>query len=182
MKVQVQVKDQLLKAYLPQLTKQSEGNIHIVTRENDFGKYLISLVKTRYSKVPFHESADHITFRLPKCDALDAAESKFIYIPIEDQVKVCDRILVEFHTDFDRYYLAGKRMDKFTDKQIIEAFIVERGLSELLSDNERLKKRMYRQSMKDLKSMVKWLVRKARYRNLEISANVQAQLIHSKSA
>lgn len=182
MKVQVQVKDQLLKSYLPQLTKQSEGNIHIVTRENDFGKFLISLVKTRYTKVDFEESAHHITFRLPKCNALDAAESKFVYIPVEDQVKICDRILVEFHTDFDRYYLAGKRIGEYTDKQIIEAFIVERGLSEILADNERLSKRKYRQSMKDLDSMIKRLVRKARYRNLEISAKVGEQLIHSKSA
>jgi len=177
MTVNTEIKDPILRRYLVHLSQHSEGSIHKISRESDFGKYVTSLVK--YSNEPVNQNLekDVITFRLPKSRSLISAENYHLYIKKEDQRKIEDFLKATFNLDADRYFLQGLRQG-FQHKEIFEAFIIEREMTDLMPDNERLKKRIYRQSLNDVHGMVKKLCRSARLRNLEIQTNIRGQLIN----
>jgi len=181
MTVNLEISNSLFRSYLPKLCQLSEGNIHRISRNNNFGKYVCCLVAYGKKKQEYNIKENTVTFRLPKSDSLSTAQNRFLYFTKESQLKIEDMIKVCFDLDMDRYYLEGKRQG-FKDKQIIEAFIVERGLTEELVDNERIKKRIYRQSLKELELLTAKLVSAARYRNRSIEANISEHLVYSKTA
>lgn len=179
MTVNISIKDEILRRYLRHLARESEGNIFRVTRDNDFGKYITSLVKTTNTKINQElDPAITVTIRLPKSNSLASAQNYHLHIPKEDQRKIEDHLRALFNLDVDRYYLEGLRIGDWEQKEIIESFIIDRQMSDLMSDNERIKKRIYRQSLQDLKSLTSKILRGARYRNQEIEVNIERNLVN----
>lgn len=149
-----------------------------MTRDTDLGKLICSTVK--YSHLPSSEElplGHLITFRLPTADALRLAPGRFLFFDRETQLRLNDLIEVFFHLDFDRFYLQGLKLG-MKKKDVIESFIISRKLSILLSDNEQLKKRQYREELHLLKERIEQLRQKAYYRNERIEIDLPKNMIN----
>lgn len=157
------LRKKMLREYLHFLFALEDGSFSVF-RTSDFGKLLCSLVK--YSHVPVSQERDEnaIYFTLPLSRPTANAKNYYLYFTKEDEAKLTDYLEVLFNIDFDRYYLKGVRSG-YQQKDIIQAFIISRKLVGLIGDNERLKKRLYRDEQKTLKNVTDTLLKKAYYRN-----------------
>ena len=155
------LKNDLLKDYLKSIFFYENGIYH-VTRVHDFGRLLSSLIS--YSDKPILKTKENIQFLLPESPGNRTAKNKFIYIKQEDQLKLIDALNAVFNIDFDRYYLAGRKIG-LQQKDIIQAFIVSRKLTALIGNIEVLKKRQYREEIILLEKRKQELLKKAQYRN-----------------
>lgn len=165
------IKKELHRSYLNYLFPKDQNGNFIVTRNQDFGKFLTAMV--RYSKTPVttlkrQTNVVFESFLLPASRPLDNAGNYYLYFSSEDQEKLNDYIDVLFNIDFDRYYLNGKKMS-MQQQDIIQAFIISRKLVQHIGDNETLKKREYREGLKMLKKYTDMLITKAYNRNQRIN-------------
>lgn len=164
MTVLLDIKKPMLREYLHYLFAFEEGSFSVF-RKQDFGKLLCSLVQ--YSNLPIrHEETEHtVKLTLPiGSPPTTNARNYYLYYTKEDQAKLVDYLEVLFNIDLDSYYLSGQRQG-FQQKEIIQNFIISRKLVGLIGDNETLKKRLYRKSLKDLEKATEVLIKKAYYRN-----------------
>lgn len=177
MKIILRITKPLYREYFNFIFPPSEDGSYKITRETDLGKAICGFVK--YSNMPVLEelTSDHITIHLPNANSLSNAKNYHCYLTKEDQLKINDLIEVFFNIDFDRYYLKGLAIE-LQQKEIIESFIVSRKLTNLLSDNETLKKRHYREEIKNLKVRVEQLRQKAYYRHKQIEFEPEKYLIN----
>jgi len=177
MTIQLHVRKPLYRDYLRYLFEESSPDCLKVTRENDFGKALCSFV--RYSHMPVVKSVEKglVNLQLPDTHSLSLAKFRHCYYSREDMLRLNDLLEIFFHIDFDRYYLKGVKLD-LMQKEIIESFIISRKLSNLMSDNETLKKRKYREELQLLKQRVDILRKKAWYRNHKIEMDPNKFLVH----
>lgn len=175
MDIQLEVKKELYRDYLAYLFELLPDGSYKVSREVDFGKVLCSFV--RYSNQK-QEAIDGATgLSLPDSDSIRSAKSYHCYFSREDTKRLNDLIDVFFHIDFDRFYLNGRKLG-IMQKDIIESFIISRKLTNLLNDNEMLKKRQYREEIQLLQQRCKILTKKAWYRNERIEENMQTHLVN----
>lgn len=178
MTIHLSVRKELHRLWLTHYFKLTpEGHVK-VTRDTDLGKLICSTVK--YSHLPSSEElplGHLITFRLPTADALRLAPGRFLFFDRETQLRLNDLIEVFFHLDFDRFYLQGLKLG-MKKKDVIESFIISRKLSILLSDNEQLKKRQYREELHLLKERIEQLRQKAYYRNERIEIDLPKNMIN----
>lgn len=172
--ISIQIKKPLLRDYLRHICNISEGDIHLITRRNDFGKFLCSMVRESDKPVRVIEGPEKVTFKLPNTDSLKLSRNAFAYIYVTDWLKIEDYLNSVFALDFDRYYLDG-RLQGYKQKEIIEAFIVSRQLR--LFDNETLKKRKYRQEIKHYQSLITQLVDRAKNRHKRIHNQFEPFLV-----
>ncbi len=175
MDIQLEVKKELYRDYLDYLFEKEDDGSYKVTRESDFGKALCSFVRYSHQKPEPVDGA--LGFSLPDTDSLKNAKNYYCYFNREDVRRLNDLLDVFFHIDFDRFYLNGRKLG-IMQKDIIESFIVSRKLTNLLNDNEMLKKRQYREEIQLLKQRCKILTKKAWYRNERIEENIQAHLVN----
>ena len=162
------IKKEIHKCYLNYLFNKDQNGNFIVTRNNDFGKFLAAVV--RYSKTPVstlkrQPDAVFTSFILPASRPLANAEYYYLYYSSEDQEKINDYLDVFFNIDFDRFYLNGRKME-MQQQTIIQDFILSRKLVYLIGDNETLKKRYYRDELKMLKKYTQMLITRAYDRNV----------------
>jgi len=161
--VELSIKKDIYRDYLNHLFCLSEG-IFQVKRDNDFSKFVCARVQ--YSNTPMRRDSDPgvVKLLLPKSRVLASASNYYLYFTKEDELKLNEELEATFNTDFDRYYLQGKKMNVM-QKDIIQSFIISRKLIHLVGDNEMLKKRVYRDEVKKLKILNDKLIQKAYYRN-----------------
>lgn len=162
--VELSIKKDIYRDYLNHLFCSSPEGIYHVKRDNDFSKFVCARVQ--YSNTPVRHDPDPSLVRLllPRSRVLASAANYYLYYSKEDELKLNEELEATFNTDFDRYYLQGKKMN-IMQKDIIQSFIVSRKLISLVGDNEMLKKRVYRDEVKKLKILNDKLIQKAYYRN-----------------
>ena len=170
MELTLEIKKSLIRDYLGYLFPRDEAGRYLVTRKIAAGHYICSMVE--YAHKPPH-SRGSIVMLLPACPALKSGATRFLYMSAETQAKVNDYLEVVFDLDFERYMLKGEQMG-IPQKDIIYAFINSRGLASFDQDPETLKKRAYRQSTRQMQSIVKQLLNKADYTNRIISEQIKA--------
>ncbi len=123
-----------------------ENGVHIISSTKDIGKFLISRVSC--SNLPIKSKLENsIKIKLPKTDNT-TAHTKYLYYTAEDLEKINKELEAVFNINFDTYYLQGKKMG-FTQKEIISSYILSRNLVSLNGDIEMLKKRIYREDIKN---------------------------------
>lgn len=170
MDIQLEIKKELYREYLDHLFELLPDGSYKVTRECDFGKALCSFV--RYSSQKPDPVLGAVSLTLPDTDSLKNAKNYYCYFTREDVLRINDLLDVYFHIDFDRFYFNGRKLG-IMQKDIIESFIVTRKLTNLLGDNEMLKKRQYREEMQMMDRRIKELVNKAYYRNERIELSLK---------
>lgn len=175
MDIQLEIKKDLYRDYIKYLFELLPDGSYKVSRESDFGKALCSFV--RYSHQKQDPVPGALALSLPDTDSIKSAKNYHCYFSREDTRRLNDLIDVFFHIDFDRFYLNGRKLG-IMQKDIIESFIVSRKLTNLLNDNEMLKKRQYREELQLLKQRCKILTNKAWYRNEKIEQNIQGYLVN----
>lgn len=173
--IQLEIKKPLYREYISFLFEQQEDGRYKVTRESDFGKALCSFV--RYSHGKQEKIHEAVSLVLPDSDSVKNAKNYHCYFSREDTRRLNDLLDVFFHIDFDRFYLNGRKLG-IMQKDIIESFIISRKLTNLLNDNETLKKRQYREEIQLLQQRTKILSRKAWYRNERIEENIKGFLVN----
>lgn len=157
------LRKKMLRDYLHFLFAFEDGSFSVF-RTSDFGKLLCSLVK--YSNLPVSQDQDENTvmLTLPISRPTANAKNYFLYFTKEDEAKLQDYLEVLFNIDLDRYYLKGLKLG-YQQKEVIQTFIITRKLVGMIGDTERLKKRLYRDEQKLLKSASDQLLKKTYYRN-----------------
>lgn len=173
MELKLDIKKSLISDYLGYLFDQDEEGRFLITRKNLAGKYICSMVEYSY-KPPKREGS--VTLILPSCPALKSGEQRFIYLSAESQAKVNDYLEAIFDLDFERYWAKGLQL-KLPQKDIIYAFMTSRKLASLDQDPETLKKRIFRSSTRQQKSVYKQLLNKAHYTDRLISEQLKSDLI-----
>lgn len=178
MNITLDIRKPILRLYLDHLfthvlEKEALPNpTYKVTKSNDFGSMLCSFVRYTTKKPNKIPTPHTVHFQLPQDDSLSNARNYHLYYTAEDQLKLNDLLRNYFNLDLNRYYMAGLRQ-QVQKKEIIRSFIYSRKLSRLLSDNETLKKRLYREELKDLDNLVNKLRLKAYRHNETIEFQVQ---------
>tara|TARA_R110002020_G_scaffold475112_1_gene708612 strand:+ start:7068 stop:7601 length:534 start_codon:yes stop_codon:yes gene_type:complete len=177
MQISLLIKKPLYREYFKFLFPADESDIHMVSRTTDLGKFICALVK--YSEVPVPEDTEEnkFTLHLPVTKSLNLAPHRYLYFDSESIIRINDMLEVYFNLDFDRYYLRGLAKG-YQQKLIIESFIFSRKLTLLMSDNETLKKREYRQALILLGEKVEELRCRAYNRNQRIEFEPEKYLIN----
>lgn len=171
------IKKPLYRDYLNYLFDGQPDGSYRISKDSDFGKALCSFV--RYSNIPVTEERTELTvsIHLPYTSSLSNAKNYHCYFNKEDMHRLNDLLDVFFNIDLDRYYLKGMKMG-MQQKEVIESFIVSRKLTNLLSDNETLKKRQYRDELMTFKERVEILRKRTFYRNQKIEFEPEKYLVN----
>lgn len=177
MNILLLIKKPLYREYFKHLFPVEDSGSRPISRVTDLGKFICAMVK--YSEVPIKENpADHeFILRVPVTHSLNLAPYRFLFFDPESVRRINDMVEIYFNLDFDRYYLRGLAKG-YQQKAIIESFIMSRKLTLLMSDNEMLKKRQYRQELGLLQEMVDELRKKAYYRNQNIEIEPEKYLVN----
>lgn len=167
MKILLIVAKPMHRAWMESLFEQRPDGSYTITRQTDLGKAICGMV--RYSQLPLREEvpSGSLILHLPNTHSLALAPGRFLYFDREGQLRINDLLEVFFNIDFDRYYLQGIKLGMMK-KDVIESFIIQRGLANLFGDNETLKKRQYRDELDLFKKRMEQLRKKAYYRNEKI--------------
>ncbi|HLT41737.1 MAG TPA: hypothetical protein VKZ95_03455 [Sphingobacteriaceae bacterium] len=156
----------MLREYLHYLFAYEDGSFSVF-RGHDFGKLLCSLVQYSNLPVPQKITEHTIKLTLPISRPTANAPNYYLYYKKEDEAKLADYLEAIFNIDLDRYYLKGIKQG-YQQKEVIQTFIISRKLVGLIGDNERLKKRLYRDEQKQLKQATDKLLKKVYYRHHQI--------------
>lgn len=175
MQIRLSISKPLLQEYFQYLFPTDESGTYQVTRKSDLGKAICCFVRYAHRRIPHRDGA--LLLQLPEAHTLMNAPRHHLYFCAEDEKRINDLLQVYFNLDFDRYYLQGKK-NGFKQKDIIESFIVSRRLHNLMSDNETLKKRKYREELRLLEQRHKSLVKRAYWRNEKIEASMQENTLN----
>ena len=95
-----------------------------------------------------------------------------MFISRENQAKFSDYLEAVFAVDFDRFYLTAQKYG-IPQKDIILAFISSRRLVSMEQDTEMLKKRAYRQSLREIAERHKQLTNRIQYVTSKVEAEVK---------
>lgn len=167
MKVWIAVKNPLYRDYFLSLFPADSEGRRTITRDTDLGKAIYASVRYSQQRITEEIPEGSICIHLSKSSDYPTAPNRFLYFTREDLVRINDLLEVFFNIDLDRYYLRGLKLG-MQQKEVIQSFIVERGLTNLLHDVETLKKRQYREELSLLDRQTRILLEKARNRNLRI--------------
>jgi hypothetical protein len=172
MKIHLFIRKDLYRQYFQALFPADQHGCHLITRDTDLGKAIHASI--RYSDTrPVDEVPEgSLCLRISRTSDYSKAANRFLFFSRDDISRVNDLIEVYFNLDLDRYYLRGLKLG-MQQKDVIESFILDRGLVNLLQDNETLKKRIYREQLNLLQHRTAQLLDKARYRNQKIGLSPQ---------
>jgi len=154
----------------------------MVTRHNPVGVFVLG--QRKYSDLPVkHKKPSGLLHEMQIKDSELPEEveiampdkrtpRKFIHYTCADLLEINDITEVYFDIDFWRYYLHASKL-KVAQKDILESYVLTRKLISIESDNEMLKKREYRDELKNLKMQAKMLKNKVDYINSNIKLEVE---------
>lgn len=153
-----------------------------VSRRCKLGVFVLGL--RRYSDLPLKQKQPKgmdypttiYTADLPETVDISASErrspKKFVYYTCADLQEINEMTELYFDLDFWRYYIHASKL-KVAQKDILESFILTRRLVSIEGDNEMLKKREYREELKNLKIHAKILKNKVDYINNGVKIEVE---------
>lgn len=137
------------------------GNVCVVKSAHDFGALLISHVRESERPVMIPEGDFVLELKLPLCDATQSIANKFIYYSVGDMRRLNSGLAAIFDIDLKAFYLKAEGMG-FSKKEIIEAFVISRGLAGC-DPYDALHKRIYRSEQAKMKAVSRKLLRKVYY-------------------
>lgn len=167
MKVHLFIRKPLYRQYFQALFPTDDSGCHPITRDTDLGKAIYASIRYAEQRPVDEIPAEAIAIRLSKSSDYWKASNRFLYFTRDDLSRINDLIEVFFNIDLDRYYLRGMKLG-MQQKEVIQSFIMDRGLVNLLQDNETIKKRIYREELALFRQKTDQLLKKARYRNQQI--------------
>ena len=128
---------------------------------SDFGNLLVAHVQTSGRPVPHEASPSVLEIHIPLNNATQSLQNKFLYLTKGDKLRLQAALRTIFDLDF-KYYLIRGLEAGFTRKDIIDSFILSRGL--VSNDpGDALHKRAYRGEAKSRQKYMKYLLRKSYY-------------------
>ncbi len=169
MEVTIKIRKPYIRDFMRYLFGEDPQGFITVKHNLPFGKYICSLVG--YSEQPVTKEGDTV-LRLPQCDALATGPRRFLYMTEEAVAKINDYIEALFELDLDRYVIQGRKMG-YQYKDIINAYIASRQLISFDGDTETLKKRVMRQTTRDMSALQKTLFNKSFYRDTQIRNSIK---------
>ena len=170
---EISINKEILIDYFKYLFKEEDG-VFQISSTKDIGKYLISRVS--YSDTPVKSIPGSIKIKLPKT-ANSTGENKYLYYTKEAIEKINFELDAIFSIDFDRYYLQGLKLN-LQQKEIISDYILSRNLISAGGDIERLKKRKYREDIKNLEKMTRFLKNRSYQRHHIIEESLKSHITH----
>ena len=150
----------------------SEGKPEIeIGRGHKLGSYICCIRK--YSDMPKETKAPRgFEYEVRLTFPSNRTKSKFIYFVQEDIMDINDMVEAYFDIDFWRYYLHGQKMS-IPQKDILETFIISRKLNSLAYNTEVLKKREYREELRNMEKGIWVLRKKAQYVNEQVKVQLK---------
>ncbi len=133
----------------------------MVKSAHDFGALLISHVRESERPVRVPDGEHVLELKLPMNDATQNLANKFIYYSDGDMKRLNSGLTAIFDIDLKTFYLKAEGKG-FSKKEIIEAFIISRGLAGC-DPYDALHKRIYRSEQAKMKAISKKLLRKVYY-------------------
>lgn len=137
-----------------------EGRLQVSTRK-DLGRLMVGMARSSPSPRKDTEPRERFaccTMRLPDGDSTQHLRNGFLYYTKGDMTRLLDTLRAVFNLDLLSYYYKGLGLG-FRKKDILEAFVVSRGLAEN-TPYEALHKRIYRIEQKRRSSYARQLARK----------------------
>jgi hypothetical protein len=177
MKVHIVIRKPIYRQYFQALFPADESGCHPISRDTDLGKAIYASVRYADQRPVDEIPPEALAIRLSKSSDYWQAAHRFLYFTRDDISRINDLLEVFFHIDLDRYYLTGIKLG-MQQKEVIQSFILDRGLINLMQDNETIKKRIYREELSLLRQRTDQLLKKARYRNQQIGLT-SAQIIQN---
>jgi hypothetical protein len=155
----------------------------LVTRHHELGVYILAI--RRFTDLPVNTrkpgSLKHEVNVLMN-DSMDEAvevtftvkrtPKQFIHFTVSDLLNINEMAELYFDIDFWRYYLHASKM-KVAQKDILDSYVISRKLVSVQADNEMLKKREYREEIKNLQKHAKILKNKVDYINNRTKIEVE---------
>lgn len=152
MDIEIYIKDQLLRAYLPGLFER-DGNMFIASDKSLTGAVICALVKT--SPIPRrhvqHGREGIVAFRLAKSDYNVDLLDRHLHLTPTSEARIIKVLRREFETNFNAFIVDHKQSG-INLKEAIELFIIENQMELFFEgDIDTLKKRAYRYQVLNLK-------------------------------
>ena len=144
MEVKLLIENKINEAYLRMIFCANKTGPVKITRAQDVGRYIVSLV--RYAPVPQKQTIG-TELILPKYPP-NKSHNRFCYLTIEDQDKINDYINTDFRIWFKTSMVIGKDELKLTYSDTIEFIIDKLKLKDEPGIYESLKKYDYRRRQK----------------------------------
>jgi hypothetical protein len=123
--VKIQFRNELIADFFAGTFGSSHKSTVKISRSNDIGKFVYSLVKySDFPLPPFSKSAEHyivIDAILPD-NVFNTADSHYIYFTKEDQQRINDYVTAYFNQEIRAYLIMGQEL-KLLQKDIIEIFM-----------------------------------------------------------
>lgn len=170
MEIDVIIRKDILRDFLGYIFECDASGAFLVSHSHPAGKLLCSLVEYTYKPVAPAAGASRLI--LPSCRSLSTARGRFVYVSKENQEKFNDYLEAIFDLDFNRFYMAGQRLG-FRQKDVLYSYINSRRLESAGQDQEMLKKRGYRQSVRDMNARCKKLANRVQYINRQIASDLK---------
>lgn len=134
--IKVYFRKKLIRDFFVSQFSGSASGVVKVTRSNDIGRYVYSMLK--YSDLPVNkpmkgvEDWHQVTISLPEAKFL-FDQSRFVYIAVEEIYKLNDYAIAVFNLQFKSFMLMGTdlRMDI---KNVIDLFMVMYGIDQDSAD------------------------------------------------
>lgn len=140
-------------------TREEDGALAV--RSDIFGGLLEAHVRTAVLPVEAPRGDNVFRLRLPVNDVTRALEDKWVYYSKSDEAALNMALDSVFDMDFTGYYLRGQRCG-FKKKDIVEAYIQSRGLSDI-GGFDTLHKRVYRAELDSYNRLRTVLLRRLYY-------------------
>lgn len=139
----------------------AEDGICMVKSASDFGALLISHIRESERPPRIPDGDNVLELGIPLCDATQNLVNKFIYYSDGDTKRLNAGLAAVFDIDLKAFYLKAEGLG-YSKKDIIEAFIVSRGLAGC-DPYDALHKRIYRSEQAKMKAVSRKLIRKVYY-------------------
>lgn len=169
MELTIDIRKPLFEDYLNYYFDRDDLGRFKVSHRQSVGKLLCSMVEYSYRPV---EQKGRTRLLFSACSSLSTAQGRFMFISRENQAKFSDYLEAVFAVDFDRFYLTAQKYG-IPQKDIILAFISSRRLVSMEQDTEMLKKRAYRQSLREIAERHKQLTNRIQYVTSKVEAEVK---------
>ena len=159
--VKLKVDSQIMCDYLRFLFPPGDNGALKVSSVSAVGKLIIAHCRESGRPVREPEGEYVLELDLPMLQSTQSLSYKFLYYSSSDTAAINLAIQAYFDLDFTGYYRRGEKLG-FQKKEIVEAFILSRGL---VSKDcfDALHKRVYRSEQRYMAALTGKLVRKAYY-------------------
>lgn len=157
------VKNDLLTDYLKYLFPPDEDGLCPVRSTHPFGSLLIAHCREADGPTASPSNGVNVPLKFPESHSTQDLRSKWLYYTAGDTARLNSALKAVFELDLQGYYLKASGMG-FRKKDIVEAFVLSRGLAGI-DPYDALHKRIYRREQDNQERVVSYVLRKMNYIN-----------------